>query len=144
MTLINDRNRDKELGMWISEKVDVEYLDGNPCFGTEKDGELIGAVMFNSWNGSNVCIHNRIDHPAAITRQLLHAVFSFAFKTLGARRITGAVIGNNYKAVALNLRLGFELEGVFKNYLPGERGDIVHFVMWPSTCRYLGEDYGSR
>ncbi len=87
MTLINDRNRDKELGTWISEKVDVDYLEGNPCFGTENDGELVGAVMFNSWNGSNVCIHNRIEHPAAITRGLLNTVFSYAFKHLGDSNI---------------------------------------------------------
>ena len=99
--------------------------------------------MFNDWNNSNVCIHNRIDHPAAITRQLLHAVFSFAFKTLGARRITGAVIGNNYKAVALNLRLGFELEGVFRNFFAGDEGTVTHFVMWPEKCRYLEPEYGT-
>jgi len=143
MVLINDRNRDKELGMWISEKVDVDYFDGNPCFGTEKDGELIGAVMFNSWNGSNVCIHNRIEHPAAITRGLLNTVFSYAFKHLGARRITGAVVGNNYKAIALNLKLGFELEGVFKNFFAGPDGTVTHFVMWPEKCRYIGEMYGT-
>ena len=143
MKLINDRNRDKELGMWLSEKVDVDYLDGNPCFGTEKDGELIGAVLFNGWNGSNVCIHNRIEHSAAITRQLLHTVFSFAFKTLGARRITGAVIGNNHKAIALNLRLGFELEGVFRDFFAGEDGTVTHFVMWPEKCRYLEPEYGT-
>ena len=142
ITLINDRTRDKELGMWLSEKVDVDYVDGNPCFGTEIDGKLAAAVMFNAWNQSNVCIHNRIEHPAAITRHLLHTVFAYAFRHLGARRITGAVLGNNHKAIALNLRLGFELEAVFKDYFPGPDGTITHFVMWPNKCRYLGEDYG--
>jgi RimJ/RimL family protein N-acetyltransferase len=143
ITLINDRARDKELGDWISEKVDVEYVDGNICFGTEQDGKVIGAVLFNSWNGSNVCVHQRMDSQFAITRELLHTAFSYAFTFLGARRITGAVIGQNAKAIALNLHLGFELESIFKDYLPGTHGTIMHFVMWPEKCRFLGGKYAA-
>jgi RimJ/RimL family protein N-acetyltransferase len=143
ITLINDRARDKELGLWISEKVDVDYVEGNICFGTEQGGAVIGAVMFNSWNGSNVCVHQRMDTHFAITRDLLHTAFSYAFTFLKARRITGAVIGQNAKAIALNLHLGFELEAVFKDYFPGREGSIMHFVMWPEKCRFLGGDYAT-
>ena len=143
ITLINDRARDKELGAWISEKVDVEYVEGNICFGTEQDGKVIGAVLFNSWNGSNVCVHQRMDSHYAITRELLHTAFSYAFTFLKARRITGAVIGQNAKAIALNLHLGFELESVFKDYMPGPHGTIMHFVMWPEKCRFLGSEYAT-
>lgn len=143
IALINDRARDKELGSWISEKVDVDYVEGNICFGTEQDGKVIGAVMFNSWNGSNVCVHQRMDSHFAITRDLLHTAFSYAFTYLKARRITGAVIGQNAKAIALNLHLGFELESVFKDYLPGTHGTIMHFVMWPEKCRFLGDKYAT-
>ena len=137
MKLINDRNRDKELGMWISEKVDVDYLDGNPCFGTEKDGKLVGAVMLSDWNGSNINIHQRMESHYAITRDLLFVTFNYVFTYLKARRLSGAVIGNNAKAIALNLHLGFELDGVFKDLFPGPNGTVTHFVMWPEKCRYL-------
>lgn len=140
---INDRNRDKELGSWISEKVNVDFVEGNVCFGTEQDGQLIGAVMLNGWNGSNINIHNRMDSHLAITRNLLHTVFDYVFNYLKARRLTGAVIGNNAKAIALNLRLGFELESIFKDFFPGPDGTVTHFVMWPEKCRYLGAKYAA-
>jgi|WetSurMetagenome_2_1015567.scaffolds.fasta_scaffold418514_2 RimJ/RimL family protein N-acetyltransferase len=143
MKLINDRARDKELGAWISEKVDVDYVEGNICFGTEKDGTVVGAVMFNNWNGSNVCVHQRMESHFAITRELLHTAFSYAFTYLKARRISGAVIGQNAKAIALNLHLGFELEAVFKDHFPGKDGTILHFVMWPEKCKYLGREYAT-
>jgi RimJ/RimL family protein N-acetyltransferase len=143
ITLINDRARDKELAEWIAKSVDVTYQQGDICFGTEKNGEVIGAVLFNEWNGSNVCAHQRMESAHAITRELLHTAFSYAFKFLKARRITGAVIGNNPKAVTLNLHLGFELDGVFKDYFPGNDGTITHFVMWPERCKYLGADYAT-
>lgn len=143
ITLINDPERNRELGQWISEKVDVDYVEGNVCFGTEKDGELIGAVMLNGWNGSNVNIHQRFDESFAITKKLLHTVFTYVFKVLGARRLTGAVVGSNAKAIALNLHYGFELEAVFKDFMPGKDGTIMHFVMWPEKCRFLGDEYGT-
>ena len=143
MTLINDRTRDKELGEWIGEKVAVDYTPGNPCFGTESDGKVIGAVMLSDWNGSNVNIHQRMESPHAITRDLLFITFNYVFNYLKARRLSGSVIGNNYKAIALNLKLGFELEGVFKDHFPGPEGTITHFVMWPEKCRYLRGAYAA-
>lgn len=140
---INDRNRDRELGAWISEKVNVDFIEGNVCFGTEQDGKLIGAVLLNGWNGSNINVHQRMESHHAITRNLLFTVFDYVFNHLKARRLTGAVVGNNAKAITLNLHLGFELESIFKDFFPGPNGTVTHFVMWPEKCRFLRADYAA-
>ena len=138
--LIRSPDRDREIGMWISEKVDVEYVEGDVCFGVEQDGKLIGGAMFNDYNGSNIYIHQRMDSPYGMTRELLHAVFSFAFEFLKVRRVSAAVLGSNRKAIDLDLKLGFEVDGVLKKFLPDD--DLIHMVMWPENCRYLGGRYG--
>ena len=140
--LIRTPERDKEIGMWIAEKVSVDYVEGNVCFGVEQDGKLIGGAMFNDYNGSNICLHQRMDTPYGMTKQLLHAVFTYAFVFLGARRVTGVVLGANQRAIDLNRKLGFVVEGVMKRYFPGDDGDVVHMVMWPENCRFLEKKYG--
>jgi len=141
--LIRTPSRDREIGTWIAEKVDVEYDEGNVCFGVEQDSKLIGGAMFNDYNGSNICLHQRMDSPYGMTKQLLRAVFEYAFVYLKVRRVTGVVLGKNQKAIDLNKKLGFEVEGVLRKYfLDDEGGDVVHMVMWPENCRFLGERYG--
>ncbi len=135
-TLINDRNRDRELGTWIAEKVDVDFEDGNVCFGTEEDGKLIGAVMFNQSNGSNVCAHQRLDSKYALSRPLLRTAFQYAFWFLKARRITAAAYIENQAAIRLDRKLGFVVEAVVKDFFP-RGGTIVQMVMWPENCRFL-------
>lgn len=137
MCLINDRRQDRRIGEWISSCVDVRYQPSNVCFGVEENGELIGAAMLNEYNGSNICIHQRISRPRGMTRGLLKSAFSFAFDHLRVARVTGVVKISNQKAIDINLRMGFEVEGVLKRYLPDGDG-YVHMVMWKENCKFIG------
>ena len=134
--IINDRTQDRRIAAWIAEEVEVGYNPQCICFGVEHNGELIGAAMFNDYNGANICLHQRMKKPNAMTRELLRTVFDYAFNVLKVVRVTGATHTSNVKAIDLNTRLGFLIEGVTTRYYPDGDG-IIMMVMWPEYCRWI-------
>jgi RimJ/RimL family protein N-acetyltransferase len=62
-------------------------------------------------------------------------MFSYAFDTCEAARITGFVDENNYHARQFNERIGFTEEARMKNACLG--GDILIYAMHRDQCRWI-------
>jgi RimJ/RimL family protein N-acetyltransferase len=121
---------------WIAEKAPIHYVP--VCFGAfavEKDGEIVAATSLIEFNGANVYIQARIER-YGLNRRLCYHTFDYAFKTLGAKRISSAIIGQNFESAKLTEHFGFRLEGVLHHFMPN--GDNMYLsVLWPEHCKYL-------
>lgn len=121
---------------WIGEKVPLSHVV--PChgaFAVERDGEIIAAISLIDSNGPNVYIQARFE-PHGLTKKLFCKAFDYAFNVMKVRRITSAIVGQNYKSAKVTEHFGFKLEGILRNFTPD--GDHMYLsVLWPENCKYL-------
>lgn len=125
----------------------VEYVErvnkrrdpygGDPVgIGIERDGKIIGGVVFHEYNGSNFFIHVASDHPGRwVNREWLHVIFSYAFDRCKVKRITGIVTEANAKALNFDLDVGFEIEARLKDAHP--TGDMLVIKLTRDTCKWI-------
>ena len=102
----------------------------------KKDGEVIAAVVYDQFNGSNIFMHvAAIPGRKWMNRWMLHEAFKYPFVTLGCKRITGWVLSDNEDAKKFDEHLGFRREAVLHNAGPAGQ-DVYLYVMFRDDCRY--------
>lgn len=114
--------------------------DWNQCtaIGLEKDGKLLAGVIYDYYNGVNVCMHiAALEGKRWATKSFLHMMFWYPFEQLGCSRMTGFIPENGNPAArnfAEQLK-GIELEGRMADAHP--LGDMLIFCMKKENCTYL-------
>lgn len=87
----------------------------------KENAQIIGSVGFHAWAFS----HNRAEigyelneayQGQGYAREALTATISYAFQDMGLNRIEALVYPENEASEKLLLRLGFDLEGLLKQY----------------------------
>lgn len=131
----------ERVGEFCSKLMDGAEWSAYSAIGLEKDGELIGGVVYDQYNGPNIFAHIA-GKPGTrwLTRAFLHAMYHYPFIQLGVERITGPVSSVNLEAIRLDTHMGFVHEATLRRAAPN--GDLLLFVMWKENCRFLGERYG--
>jgi hypothetical protein len=98
---------------------------------------LTAGCVLESWNGSNVMMHIRLDKPP--TRKFWDTLFDYAFVTLGCARATAVVDEANEKCLRLVKRLNFKLEA--RLALAGRNAcDALVFTLWKQNRRHFGRN----
>lgn len=101
-----------------------------------RNGDVIAAVIFDDFNGSNVFMHVAAEPGKRwLTRHFLHEAFKHPFVTLKARRITLWVDEMNVVCRKFVLHLGFTPEAVLEQAAAGG-GDVIIYRMLRGECRY--------
>lgn len=136
--LVKDRMR---VAAFCSSLMDNCDFGAFTAIGLEKNGELVGGVVYDGYYGTSISAHIAGVGQGWLTRSFLRAMFQYPFAQLGVNRMTGPVASTNEGAIRLVRHLGFEQEAYLKGAVPG--GDLLFFVMWKCDCRFLGEKYGT-
>lgn len=124
----------------IAKANDVESF-GDVChsIGVEKDGEIIGGVVYNLPSPTNICMHVASTEAAWMTKQFLFFAFAYPFLQLNKRRVTGLVPAKNLNAQRFDEKLGFKFEGIMRH---GDiDDDLIIYGMLKEECRFIGADY---
>jgi RimJ/RimL family protein N-acetyltransferase len=122
---------------WVAERVGccehawAEYT----TIGLEREGELVGGAVFESFTGTNANIHVAGSGPYWMTRTFLFAVFDYAFNQLKLKRLTGYVEAANTRALDFDRKLGFKDEAVLEDAMPS--GDVIILCMRAEHCRFI-------
>lgn len=87
----------------------------------KENGQLIGTAGFHLWlhHYNRAEIGYELDsayHGQGLAREALTAAISHGFETMGLNRIGALVYPENQASARLLLKLGFELEGLLKQY----------------------------
>jgi len=91
------------------------------CAGIEKDGEVIGGVVFNVYEGND--IHVSIAGKGW-TKGFLADIGNYCYNQLGCNRITS--VTEDPKVVRIAERLGGKIEGCLRNHFgKGKDGFII-------------------
>lgn len=115
---------DERVARFVSETIGVGFIPPYTCMGIEKDGQIIGGVLFNIFEGSDIHISVA---GTGWTKGFLAEVGHYVFTLLQCERMTA--ITENPEVVRLAQRLGGEIEGAMRNhYGKGRDGFIVGFL----------------
>ena len=125
----------EKVGNWVCEKAGGGYTHLCTAIGIEIDGILQAAVMYENFTGGNICMVWRVDNPNAITRKFYWMAFDYPFNQLKVNRVTGIVREDNFKAIKVNTKLGFQQEFVLKQFL--KDCDAIVFVMFKEQCKFI-------
>ncbi len=103
----------------------------------KREGEIIAAVLYQDFNGSNVFAHVAAEPGKRWgTKAFLYWTMHYPFVQLGAKRMTGWVSVNNVAAQKFDEHLGFEREATLKR--AGEHGeDVILYVMHREDCPHV-------
>ena len=114
---------------FVSKRVPLIPCAGLQGIGLERDGELIGGTVYESFNGVNILMHCA-GTPGTnwMTRTFLIACFRYPFVQLGCSRVTAFVEAKNTAACKLDEHLGFKLEATMKN-AASDGGDVLIYAM---------------
>lgn len=125
---------DELVASWAAQHLGVRFIPPFTCLGVvDDDGVLVGAIVFNGFNGFN--IEATVYGPACAKRGILRAVLNYTFKQLGCLRLTCRTKLRNKHISRQLTRLGFKYEGTLKNYFGPDRGDsAVVYALFPQNA----------
>jgi RimJ/RimL family protein N-acetyltransferase len=118
-----------------SQGVDLPRSADQQGIGLERDGELVGGVMYEGFNGPNIWVHCA-GVGRWITKDLLKAAFAYPFVQLGVSNVWGWVDASNQKARRLDEHLGFTQQAVLTGAAK-DGGDVIIYRMTREECRFL-------
>jgi len=116
--------------------VDLIRSAGQQGIGVERSGELVGGVMYDDYNGSNIWMHVAgTEGIRWATRDFVRSVFRYPFEQLKCNRITGWVEASNERARRLDEHLGFWPEATLTGAAK-DGGDVIIYCMRREDCRF--------
>lgn len=133
------RGHDAEIAEWASQQAGVKFTQPLAAFGVvDTGGTVRGAVIFNDfYHGGNVEV--TYIGPHSMTRGVIVDVMDFAFRQLGATRMTCKTAFRNLVTRRMLPKLGFTFETSQKRYFGPKRGDsALFFVLYKEkAARWL-------
>jgi RimJ/RimL family protein N-acetyltransferase len=121
---------------WVAKRTNEHGNFGAATgIGVEREGKLIGGVVYNEWNGVNCNMHVAAENGHWLSRTALWYFFDYPFNQLKVNRVTGLVGEGNLHAREFDEKVGFSLETTLKGAHP--TGDMLVYVMWRKDCRWL-------
>lgn len=126
---------------WACERIGIgSFRKEAQAIGLERDGVLVGAVIFDTFSSYDCCMHVASDGSGHwLTREFLVHAFSYPFITCGYRRVTSPIAESNTRALKFNLRLGFEVEG--RHPLMAKDGAMITTGLLRSRCIYIPKEH---
>ena len=121
-----------ELGRWLEELQNesntiafaVRPIDGDEIIGTI---ELDGILWVHGVCGIGIAIGDRANWGKGYGSDAMRLALALAFDELNLHRVTATVFSYNERSIALLEKLGFQREGVYREFLQrgGRRYDML-------------------
>jgi L-amino acid N-acyltransferase YncA len=125
-------------GVWVMQRVGGVFNHiTDQCIALHRDGHIRGGVVYTGFLGASIMLHMAGSEDNWATRDFLWMVFDYAFNQLGVRKLIGLVASRNTRAISVDLRLGFRLEGRLTEMLPDSDEDLLILTMLKRDCKWL-------
>lgn len=112
---------DERVSAFVSSMVGKSFVAPFTAMGIERDGEIIGGVVFNVFEGAD--LHVTVAG-SGFNRGFLAEVGDYVFQQLGCERMS--ILTEQPRIVRSAERLGGQLEGLLRNHFGrGRDGFIV-------------------
>lgn len=115
---------DERVVRFVSKVLGVGFVPPYTAMGVERDGQIVGGVLFNVFEGADVHVSAA---GAGWTRGFLRAVGDYVYGTLACERMT--LTTEQPAVAALALRLGGQVEGQLRSHFGPGRDAILIGVL---------------
>jgi hypothetical protein len=125
-------------GEWIMSRVKGTFTPGmDHSFSNHHDqGNILGGIVVGAYFGNSMVAHMAGDNSRWFTRELAWLAFDYCFNQVGCHKMIAGIRSDNHKAIAIDMRGGWQFETVIKDlYEPGV--DMVVLAMTRDTCPWL-------
>lgn len=128
---------DKVFEFVTGKGVPMVFSAGMQGIGVERNGELVGGVLYDSYSTNNIFMHVAgTDGMQWASKSFVKAAFGYPFHQLKCKRVSGWVEASNIKARQLDEHLGFKPEAVLEG-AARDGGDVIIYRMWREECRFI-------
>lgn len=125
-------------GEWIMGRIGGVFNERTDhCVALHRDGQIKGGVAYTGYVGASIICHVAGSEDNWPTRDWLWMIFDYPFNQLGCRKLVGLLAAKNTRAISVDLRLGFRLEGRLTGMLPDPDEDLLILTMRKEDCKYL-------
>ena len=125
-------------GTWIMSRIHGVFTPGMDHSFSSHDtqGNILGGIVVCAYFGRSMAAHMAGDDKRWFTRELAWLAFDYAFNQAGCHKMIAGIRSDNHKAIAIDMRGGWQFETVIKDlYEPGV--DMVVLGMTRDTCKWL-------
>ena len=120
--------QDERVSAWVAARCGVrEASSAHASIGYERDHELIAGVAFDGATDTNVFAHIA-SAVKPVPLELLIATCNYAYKQLGAKRMTFMVQDDNWLCRTFIEKMGARFEASIQE--GHSRGDMLLYVLW--------------
>ena len=126
---------------WIKERAQCVRCEDTVGMTAYCDGELVGAVAFDTWSYNSCVIHIAFEDFLTFKHGWPEAVFGYIFNQCDKGVIIGHTPASNVKALRFNKHIGFvELCRIKDGYEEGI--DVVIQEYRKENCKYIRNEDG--
>lgn len=115
---------DERVPLFVASRIGHVIVPPYTAMGVERDGEVIGGVIFNHFTGFDC--HVTVAG-TGWTRGFLECVGDYVYTTMNCLRVT--IITEQPKVVRLAQKMGGEIEGLMRNHFGPEKDAFVVGVL---------------
>lgn len=131
--ITDDKHR---VAKWAEPKIEEGmHWENFQAFGFERDGDLVGAVIFTEYTGNDIHVSVVTTNPCWWHRRYIRTLYEYVFDQCGCIRISALVKEDNAKSIKLLRGLGFQEEGRLRRYFNPQDGLV--FGQLRSECKWL-------
>ena len=128
---------DKRVAEWVVENLRgaTEFKDC-VAIGLEKNGIMLAGCVYYNYRKHDIEMTIASISPRWATKKTIAIFLSYPFVQLKVARVTAIAAKANKRARKMLERLGFQLEGVARRGMDGEK-DACIYGMLASECKWL-------
>lgn len=134
-------NRREELLAWAAERIGIRaFRSDAQAIGLETGGVLRAVCVYDGFSSRDCFMHVASDGSRHwLTRRFLIHAFSYPFITCDLPRVSSPIAEANTRALAFNLKLGFQREGYHPEAC--ETGAVVTTGLLRRNCMFIPKEY---
>ena len=128
---------DEAVAKYVGENLGVTIHPPFVAIGIVSHETLIGGMVFNNYNGSNIDVTVFTAKPA--TRGIIRAGAHYVFNQLGCNRVSAITRRSNSRASRVIPKMGFKYEATKKRWFGPEKADdgIAYVMLREHAARWL-------
>lgn len=128
--------RDAEVAEWVADNIPhVSHFKDMAAIGVERNGELIGGVVYHEFRGNDIQMSCAAANPRWLKRGFLNALFAYPFLQLGCDRVSSFAPKKNMHTRRFLEKLGFKEEGNMRRGFKND--DCILYGMLKEDCKWI-------
>lgn len=133
MILVFDEN--ERVADYLIKKKAGNHFCNFQSIGFEKDGKLVGGVIYDSYEAGYRCAISAAGEIGWLTRRTLGYIFDYPFNQLKVKLMTATALSGNKQSCRVLEGIGFKEKARILD--ASANGDLIIYAMYRDDCKYL-------